>query len=167
MSEGTLREFAASRSKVRHGMLIGAMLGLFGVWAIFFAGDSVPSRTWLGALNLLLGLAIALYAWNRGLRSGTSLRIGDQGVWFQDWGVTVPWLAISEVYQTGTRLQPFVTVSIKDPDRFLATLSDGEARRLRGNHLWKSPEFRIPFSAVDAPHREILEAIEAGIRSHD
>jgi hypothetical protein len=163
MSGGAGQEFRASQSKTRHGVFIGAMLAVFGLWAILLAGDTVPNRYWLGGLNLALGLAIALYAWAAGRIRGTNLRIDDQGIWFRDWGLAVPWPAIDDVYQTGTRLQPFITLRVTDPERFVASLDEKQARGLRSNRLWKPPEFRIPFGAVEAPHHEILEAIKAGI----
>ena len=167
MSNGATHEFRASQSKTKHGLFIGAMLAVFGFWAIFLAGESIPNRFWLGGLNLALGLAIALYAWAAGRNPGTSLRIDDRGVWFRDWGLAVPWQAIDDVYQTGTRLQPFVTLRVTDPERFVASLAEDDARRLRGNRLWKPPEFRIPFGVVEAPYQEILGAIKARIDPGD
>jgi hypothetical protein len=166
MSSGDAREFRASQSKTRHGLFIGAMLAVFGFWALFLAGESIPNRYWLGGLNLALGLGISLYAWVAGQSPGAALRIDDGGVWFRDWGLAVPWPAIDDVYQTGTRLQPFVTIRITDPERFVASLAENEARKLKGNRLWKSPELRIPFGVVEAPYQEILEAIKAGLRSN-
>ncbi len=165
MSSGGAREFRASRSKTRHGAFLGTMLAVFGLWVIFLAGDTVPDRNWLGGLNLALGLAIALYAWTAGRNRGPNLRIDDRGIWFRDWGLAVPRRAIDQVYQTGTRLQPFITVRVEDARDFVASLPEKEARGLRGNRLWKAPEPRIPFGAVEATHQDILEAIEAGKRN--
>jgi hypothetical protein len=133
MSSDAAQEFRASQSKTRHGLFIGAMLAVFGFWALFLAGESIPNRYWLGGLNLALGLAISLYAWAAGRNPGAALRIDDGGVWFRDWGLAVPWPAIDDVYQTGTRLQPFVTIRVADPGRFVASLEEKKARRLRGN----------------------------------
>jgi hypothetical protein len=163
MSSGDAREFRASQSKTRHGLFIGAMLAVFGFWALFLA---IPNRYWLGGLNLALGLGISLYAWVAGQSPGAALRIDDEGVWFRDWGLAVPWRAIDDVYQTGTRLQPFITLRVSDPKRFVASLAEKEASQLRGNRLWKPPELRIPFGVVEAPYQEILEAIKAGLRSN-
>ena len=167
MSSGAAHEFRASRSKTRHGLFIGAMLAVLGFWVIFLAGESVPNRYWLGGLNLTLGLAIALYAWVAGRNPGAILRIDDRGVWFRDWGLGVPWRSIDDVYQTGTRLQPFITLRVADPERFVASLAENEARQLQGNRLWKTPEFRIPFGVVEASYQEILDAIKAGIDDRD
>ena len=166
MTGDTVKEFKAGTSKSRHGLTLGAMLGVFGLWVLLFAGEAVPDRLWLGTLNLVLGAAIALYAWRAGRPSGAQLRVDRRGVWFRDWGATLPWEEIDEVYQSGTRLQPFITLRVRDAASFLASLPEEEARKLRGNRLWKQPELRIPFGAVEATRQEILDAIEAGMERH-
>lgn len=167
MSSGAGQEFRASRSKARHGAFVGSLLVVLGLWVIFLAGDTVPNRNWLGALNLVLGLAIAFFAWTASRKRGVSLRLDDRGIWFQDWGLTVPWRVIHEAYPTGTRLQPFIAVQIKDAKSFVASLPEQEARALRGNRLWKPPELKIPFGAVEASHQVILDAITAEMRGRE
>ena len=40
--------------------------------------------------------AFALHAWWSGRTAGVQLRLGPEGVWFGQWGVTVPWSEIAE-----------------------------------------------------------------------
>lgn len=166
MNAGIDREFGIAKSRARHGLFIGFGLAALGSWTLVFAGESVPDRHWLGPLTIALGLGMAIYAWRLGAAASVQLRMDARGVWFKDWGVTLPWHALGDVYQTGSRLQPFVTLRIADPETFVASLSEAEARALRGNRLWKRPELRIPNGVVDASFREIIEALLAARRMY-
>ncbi len=163
MNAGVDREFGVAKSKVRHGLIIGIGLAALGSYTLLFPGERVSDRVWMGPLTIALGLGIALYAWRLGA-AGVQLRIDARGVWFKDWELTLPWQALSDIYQTGTRLQPFVTLRIADPESFAASLSEAEARALRGNRLWKPPDLRIPNGAVGATIPEISEALLAARR---
>ena len=165
MADRPAVEFAIGRSKARHGFVIAAIGGAVGLFTLLFAGESVPDNEMIGALLLVAGLGIGVHAWRTGQAEGPHLRIDDQGVFFREWGVAVPWAEIADVYQTGSRLQPFVTLRIGDPERLMAVLPEAEARRLARNRLWKNPELRIPYSAVEASREEILAAIEAGLEN--
>ena len=72
---------------------------------------------------------------------------------------------VEAAYQTGSRLQPFVTLRVRDPDGFIASLGPAEAARLRGNRLWKRPELRIPNGAAEATQPEILAAIRTAMEA--
>jgi hypothetical protein len=73
----------------------------------------------------------------------------------------VPWAAFDDVYTSGTRVQAFVTLHLRDPDGFLAGLPEAERKALRGNRLMKVPELRIPHGALDATLDEIVTAVKA------
>ena len=145
-------------------MIIGGLCAAVGLAMLLFAGDEVPDRHLVGGLTTVLGLAIALYAWRRGRPAGTHLRIDAEGIYFRDWGFVVSWRDVEDVYQTGSRLQPFVALKIRHPHAFLAAFGDKQARALRGNPLWRDPELRIPFGAVEAAPEELLDAIGSGLR---
>jgi hypothetical protein len=88
--------------------------------------------------------------------------LGDEGIWFRDWKIDpVPWTAIDDAYTSGSRIQAFVSLRLRDPDGFLAALPEAERKALRGNRLAKMPELRIPHDALDAPFDDILAAIKA------
>lgn len=163
MAEPKTREFQIGKSKSQHGFVVGGFCGIVGLVMLLFVGQEVAQRYWIGALMLALGLSISLHAWRTGRTRGGYLRLDADGVSFREWGATVPWGEIADVYQSGSRLQPFITLRVRDAERFLAGLPQDEARRLGRNRLWKAPELRIPYSAVDAPRDEILSAIETGI----
>ncbi len=163
MTKHPVQEFRIGRSKARHGLVIAALGFVVGAAMFLFASESVPDRQWIGILLMAFGLAIGVHAWRTGRWQGVQLRLDAAGVYFREWGATVPWGEIVDVYQSGSRLQPFVTLRVRDPGRFLAGLPEAEARRLSRNRLWKPPELRIPYSAVDASRDEVLNAIETGI----
>jgi hypothetical protein len=163
MSDPPVREFAASRSRTQHGYLIGGLCALLGLALLFLAGEQIPDRHLLGAVVLALAAGIAWHAWRSGGQAGVHLRIDQNGVALRDWGTRIAWTQIKDIYQSGSRLQPFITLEVRDPEAFLASLPPDEARALRGNRLWRTPELRIPFNAIEAPRDEILEALEAGM----
>lgn len=164
MAAEAAREFGVARSKTRHGLILTFGLVAFGGWILLFGGESIPDRNWIGLLALGLGLGLGSHAWWTARRAGVQLRIDDNGIWFKDWGVTVPWREVADVYQTGHRLQPFVTLCLEHPERFVGSLSEPEARKLRGNRLWKAPELKIPNGAIDASQRELLDPLRAGLK---
>ena len=163
MVEPSMREFQVGRSKSRHGFVIGGLFAIIGVAMVLLAGEQVAERHLIGALMLVLGTSIGIHAWRTGRTRGVHLRIDAAGVYFREWGATVPWSEIADVYQSGSRLQPFVTLQVRDAERFLAGLSEADAHELRRSRLWKPPELRIPYSAIEATRDEILTAIETGI----
>jgi len=167
MTEDPVQEFQIGQSKARHGLVIAAISILAGLGALLFADESVADSDWIGAVLVALGIGIGAHAWRTGRTPGAHLRVDTAGVYFREWGATVPWREIADVYQSGSRLQPFVTLRIGDPERLLAGLPQEEARKLKSNHLWKVPELRIPYSAVDASRDEILAAIQNGMSDRD
>ncbi len=159
---GERREFHASRSRVQHGILLSVMLALVGLWALLFAGPSVPDAALVGGVALAMS-AVMLFVVLRNARD-TSLRmvLDDDGIWFRDWKIgPVPWAAIDDTYTSGSRLQAFVVLPLRDPDGFLAALPTAERKALRANRLYRAPELRIPHGALDAPLAEVLTAIMA------
>lgn len=163
MTEHPVQEFRIGRSKTRHGLAIAAVAIVIGAAMLLFAGESVPDHQLIGVLVMALGLGIGVHAWRTGRTHGGYLRVDADGVYFREWGATVPWSEIADVYQSGSRLQPFITLRVRDAERLLAGLPQEQARTLSRNRLWKAPELRIPYSAVDAPRDEILNAIETGV----
>lgn len=157
-------EFRIGQSKRRHGLVVGGACGVVGL-ALLLGGESVAEQRWLGGLIAVLGVGVAWHGLRVGRDRGPHLRIDRDGVFFREWGLTVAWRDIEDVYQSGSRVQPFVTVRLRDPARFQARLAAAEARALKGNRLWKSPELRIPYNAVEATRDEILAALEAGRRA--
>lgn len=167
MTDGPVHEFQIGQSKARHGLLIAALSIAVGLGTLAFADQSVEDSQWIAGLLVALGVAIGVHAWRTGRTPGAHLRMDPAGVYFREWGTTVPWDEIEDVYQSGSRVQPFVTLRIGDPERLFAGLPEDEARGLKRNRLWKTPELRIPYSAVEASRDEILAAIRDGMRHRD
>ena len=167
MTERPVYEFGIGQSKAKHGLVIAAVGILVGTGSILFAEEGGADRYWMGGLLVVMGIGIGVHAWRTGRLPGAHLRIDTDGVFFREWGTTVPWSEIADVYQSGSRLQPFITLRIGDPERLLAGLPEDEARRLKRNRLWKKPELRIPYSAVEASREEILAAIQSGMTNRE
>ena len=63
MNPSAVREFQIGRTKMQHGLVIGAVCAVIGLATLLFAGESVPDRQWPGGLLLALGAGVALHAW--------------------------------------------------------------------------------------------------------
>ncbi len=159
---GERREFRASRTRIQHGILIGVVLALIGLGTLLFAGPSVQDAELVGGVALVLS-AVVLFAVLRNARDASARMVLDAaGIWFRDWEIgLVPWAAVDDAYTSGSRLQAFVALHLRDPEGLLAGLPEAERKALRGNRLYRSPELRIPHGALDAPLDEVLAAIKA------
>ncbi len=159
---GQRREFHASRTRVQHGILLSVLLALVGLWALLFAGPSVRDAEWVGGVALTIA-AVMLFMVLRNARGAAARMVLDgDGIWFRDWEIgPVPWAAIDDTYTSGSRLQAFVVLPLRDADAFLAALPPAERKALRANRLYRAPELRIPHGALDASFDEILAAIKA------
>ncbi len=161
---GGRREFRTSRARVQHGILLGAVLTVIGLGSLFFGGSSVPDAELVGAVVLVLAAGVLIVV-VRGMRDTRPRLVLDRdGVWFRDWGIEkISWAAIDAVYTSGSRLQAFITLSLRDPERFLNALPPAERARLTSNRLFRRPELRIPHNALDAPLDQVLAALRSGL----
>ena len=158
---GGRREFRASRTRVQHGILLSVVLALIGLGTLLFAGPSVRDAELVGAAALAMS-AVILFVVLRNARDIRARMVLDgAGIWFRDWEIgPVSWAAIDDAYTSGSRMQAFVSLRLRDPDGFLAGLPEAERKALRANRLYRSPELRIPHGALDAPLDEVLAAIK-------
>ena len=142
---GELREFRASRTRIQHGILLGGVLALVGLGTLLFAGSSVPDAELVGAVALALSAVILIVVLRNARDASARMVLDDVGIWFRDWAIgPVPWAAFDDAYTSGSRLQAFVSLRLRDPDGLLASLPEAERKALRGNRLARLPELRIP-----------------------
>jgi hypothetical protein len=159
---GARREFQTSRTKFQHGILLTVMLALVGLWALLFAGSSVRDAEWVGAIALAMSAVMLFVALRNARDTSARMVLEGDGIWFRDWQIgLVPWAAFDDVYTSGTRVQAFASLHLRDPDGFLADLPEAERKALRGNRLMKAPELRIPHGVLDATLDEIVTAVKA------
>ncbi len=166
MSTGVVREFGVGKSRAKHGFILSGGLAALGLWMLFLAGDSVPDQQSAGLLTLGLGIVISVYVWWKNRDAGVLLRIDAQGIWFKDWGLTVPWEQVDGVHHTGHRFQPYVSISIRDPQALFGALSGKLVRGLQNDRLWKSPHLRIPNGAVEVAQTELLEILRGALKEN-
>lgn len=159
---GERREFRSSPTRVQHGILLSVVLALIGVGSLLFAGPSVRDAELVGTLALVLS-GVMLFVVLRNARNKSARMVLDgDGIWFRDWEIgPVPWAAIDDTYSSGSRIQAFASLRLRDPEGFMAGLPEAERKALRRNRLAKMPELRIPHGTLDAPLDEILTAIRA------
>jgi hypothetical protein len=160
------REFRASRTRLQHGILLGAVLALIGLGTLLFGGASVPDAELVGAVALVLSAVVLLAVLRNARDASARMELDAAGIWFRDWEIgPVSWAAIDDAYTSGSRMQAFVSLRLRDPDGFLAALPEAEAKALRANRLARLPELRIPHGALDAPLDQVLAAIKTHLRS--
>ncbi len=158
------QEFRGSRARVQHGILLSAVLAVIGLANLFFVGSSVPDAELVGAVVLVMAAGVLAVVMRSARDQRPRLVLDRDGVWFRDWGIEkVSWAAIDSVYTSGSRLQAFITLSLRDPERFLNALPPAERARLTSDRLFRRPELRIPHNALDAPLDEVLAALRAGL----
>ncbi len=161
---GERNEFRGSRARVQHGILLGAVLTVIGLGSLFFGGSSVPDAELVGAGVLVLAAGVLIVVVRGARDTRPRLVLDRDGVWFRDWDIAkVSWAAIDAVYTSGSRLQAFITLSLRDPEGFLNALPEAERARLTSNRLFRRPELRIPHDALDAPLDEVLAALRSGL----
>ncbi len=166
MNTGVVREFGGGTSRARHGFILSGGLTALGLWILFLAGDSVPDQQWAGLLTLGLGIAISVHVWRKNRDTGVLLRIDAEGIWYRDWGLTVPWEQIDGVHHTGHRFQPYVSISVRDPQALFGAQSEKLVGRLQSDRLWKSPHLRIPNGAVEVAQTELLEILRGALKEN-
>lgn len=165
MTNGERKEFRASRIRVEHGLLLGAVLALIGLGTVLFAGTAVRDAELVGGVVLALSAVMLVVTWRNARDTRARMVLDSDGVWFRDWNIhRVPWAALDDAYTSGSRLQAFVALHLHDPDGFLAGLPEAERKSLRTNRLARMPELRIPHGTLDAPLDEVLTAIQAHIK---
>lgn len=163
MPQGYRREFGLARARLQHGILLGGVLAVIGLWVLVFAGPSLPDRWLIGGVNLALASGILLYSLRRARDRRPRLVIDDDGVWFHEWGAfSVPWEQIAETYTSGSRLQSYLCLRLRDPEAFLASLTEETRAKLKPGRLLRPPELLIPHAAVEASFDEIEEALRQG-----
>ncbi len=166
MNTAVVREFGLGKSRARHGFILSGGLAAFGLWILFLADDSVPDQQWAGLLTLGLGIGISAHVWRKNRDTGVLLRIDAEGIWFKDWGLTVPWGQVDGVHHTGHRFQPYVSISVRDPRALFGAQSEKLVRGLQSARLWKSPHLRIPNGAVEVAQTELLEILRGALKEN-
>lgn len=158
------KEFGGGRTRAQHGMLLSAVLAVVGLGSLFFGAPSVPDAELVGAVVLVLAAGVLAVVMRNARDTRARLVLDRDGVWFRDWDIAaVPWAAIDSVYTSGSRIQAFITLSLRDPEGFLSALPRAERARLTSNRLFRRPELRIPHNALDAPLDEVLAALRSGL----
>lgn len=165
MMNGERREFRASRIRVQHGILLGAVLALIGLGTLLFAGTAVRDADLVGGVVLVLSAVMLAVTWRNARDARARMVLGSDGIWFRDWNIhPVPWAVFDDAYTSGSRLQAFVALHLHDSDGFLAGLPEAERKSLSANRLARMPELRIPHGTLDASLDEVLTAIQARIK---
>ena len=154
------RAYAASKSKLKHGLIVAGLLAAIGLWLMLFAGDSIPDSRLIGGVNLAAALLIAGYSWQTTRDGETVLSFDETGVWYREWGVTAPWRDIADIYGFGARLNPQIALKLKDGERFFASLPGSKAQRLRAGRYYKNGLLLLPNNCAEVAFSELLHDLQ-------
>lgn len=159
-----IREYASSTAKLKHGLVIAALLAFLGLWLIFLAGDAIPDSRMVGGINLAAALLIAGYSWQTSRSTETVLTVGDDGVWYREWGAEVLWREVSDIQTAGARLNPQIALKLRDSERFFAGLSAERARKLKAGRYYKNGLLLLPNNCAEVAFSELLLTLEEAKR---
>ena len=154
------RDYAASKSKLKHGLIVAGLLAALGLWLMLFAGDAIPDSRLIGGVNLAAALLIAGYSWQTTRDGETVLSLGDETVWYREWGVSAPWREIEDVYGFGSRLNPHIALKLRDAERFFASLPGDKAQRLRTGRFHKNGLLLLPNNCAEVAFSELLHDLQ-------
>ncbi len=167
-ADNAYREFRFAKTKVRYGVLFGAVLAAIGVAIMTYGTASIPNAEHIGTVILALAVAVlAVVVVLRGvLDRRARLVLDGGGVWYRDGGIgTVPWREIAHASLGGARMKTYLGIELRDTVGFLAGLTASERKHLHHNRLVRLPVLHVPQGALDAPLDEILAAVESGIEA--
>lgn len=160
-AESLPQVFYLAPAKLRHGLILAAVLTTIGLASIWLAPADLPYAGWLAAVNLLLAAAILLAVWRAAHDRKPRLIISDEGIWYRDWETdTVPWAAIAEAHLQGSRMQVFACIELRAPQAWLAALPEAQRRRCSKNRLFRPPCLLLPNGAIDAPLDRVTALVE-------
>jgi hypothetical protein len=161
-----IKAYHIAPAKLQHGTLLAGVLAAIGLAVMFLADASIPNAALIGAVNLLLAGGVFISVVRAARDPRPRMVLDRDGIWYRDWPVgRVPWRHLRGVHMQGSRVQTFACVELRDPESFLAALSEAERRKCRSNRLVRMPCLLVPHGALDAPLAQIVETIRAAIRS--
>lgn len=158
------KAYRIAPAKLQHGTLLAGVLAAIGLAVMVLADASIPNAALIGAVNLLLAGGV-LFSVVRAARDPRPRMVLDRdGIWYRDWPVgRVPWRLLRGAHMQGSRIQTFACVELRDPESFLAALSEVERRKCRSNRLVRLPCLLVPHGALDAPLERIVDAMQAAM----
>ena len=160
-----LSEYRTARSKIHHGYLLAAVLGVIGLAVMLFDSEAIPDSTLVGGMVIAVAVVVLVAVHRLGTDTAPRLVLDDDGIWYKEWAESViPWSAIKTADMAGSRMNTCVAVTLRDPDGYLMMLPADERKRLQENRLVRLPELRIPNGTLDAPLERILDDIQRRVR---
>lgn len=154
-------EYRISRTRLQQGYLLGGVLMAIGV-IIFLIGQQIVPDATLIAIGHVVGGA-GVIGWSSYLARDTRPRLvlDADGVWYRDWNTrAIPWEQIRSVTTAGSRLSSFISIEIRDEQTLLHIIPPGDRQKFKSNRLIRLPKLFIPHNSVDAPFKELIEAIK-------
>ncbi len=161
------REFQAAKTRVRSGVLLGAVLAAIGLAVMTSGTSSIPNAQRIGTVILAVAvLAVVVVVLRGALDRRARLVLDVGGVWYRDWGIrAVPGREIAHASLGGVHTKTYLGIEVRDTAGFLAGLTASERKHLHHTRLARLPVLRVPQGALDTPLDEVLAAVESRIEA--
>ncbi|MEM7225563.1 MAG: hypothetical protein AAF495_21475 [Pseudomonadota bacterium] len=151
-----------SRSRLAQGFVLGGALLVASLIVVLLAGTEDRGTLWAVGLLVVFGLVVLVQALRAALDPAPWLVIDRQGVWYKEWGLPpVPWAEIEKHYQTGSRLQAYLALALRDQESYFAALAQDRGTKVRFGRLIRPKLLLIPANTLDASFRQIQDAMSA------
>ena len=145
-------------------MLLSAVLAVIGLGVLTLGPASIPDSGLIGTVNLALAASVLIVVVRAGRDRRPRMMIDREGLWYRDWNIgKVAWTQVAGASLGGSRLMSFVVLRLRDPEGFVADLSQAERAALRSNRLVRLPELRIQNGALETSLDELLATIRANL----
>jgi hypothetical protein len=143
-------------------MFLGAFLTVIGLAILALGTPLIPDAGLIGAVNLALAAGVLIVVFRARHDHRPRLVIDAEGLWYRDWNMgKVAWTQVATAHLGGSRLMRFVVLRLRDPEGFVAALSQAERTSIRSNRLMRLPDLRIPDGALETSLDELVATIRA------
>lgn len=152
--------FARSRSRSAQGFVLSGAMLVAGLVTLLLSGDHGESYLWSGLLLVAASLAVLVQALRTARDTAPWLVLDERGLWYKEWELPpVPWSEIDDHYQTGSRLQAFLAIALRDQEAYFAALAERGGKAVRFGRLIRPGLLLIPANTLDGDFRQIQDAI--------
>ena len=147
-------------SRLKYLLFLFVSLGFVGGGVFMMLGEDTSGVRWIGLANILFfGAGAALFV-RQLFDSRPRLKIDAQGINDRTLGVgIIPWPEITNAYVKSIRGNDFICLVVRNPDRWIGSLSPARRVMLKANKALGFTELNINLGGTNARTQEIHELI--------
>ena len=152
--------FVANVSRGRIALLLLGAIAFIAIGIFMVRGaNRDPESALIGWASILFfGLCGVVIA-GQLFRSGVDIQIDARGILWRRWSdETIPWAAITSLYPDSAGRQPFLCLTLFDPDAYRSTHIMGKFASI--NRYMQFGDISITIMGTDRSFGELLAAVE-------